>query len=71
MPMRAHLEDGAEFRWLHKTVLDSRVLDSMENLSSWSFGGVGEMTLTYGSSQRRKVCSADPFNHECGPSWRR
>ncbi len=46
MPMRAHLEDGAEFRWLHKKVLDSRVLDSMENLSSWSFGGVGEMTLT-------------------------
>jgi hypothetical protein len=46
MPMRAHLEDGAEFRWLHKKVLNSRVLDSMENLSSWSFGGVGEMTLT-------------------------
>ncbi len=46
MPMRAHSEDGAEFRWLHKKVLDSRVLDSMEDLSSWSFGGVGEMTLT-------------------------
>ncbi len=28
MPMRAHSEDGAEFRWLHNKVLDSRVLDS-------------------------------------------
>src|SRR5664279_108005 len=46
MPMRAHSEDGAESRWLHKKVLDSRVIDSMEDLSSWSFAGVGEMTLT-------------------------
>jgi len=46
MPMRAHSEDGAEFRWLNKRVLDSRVLDGMEDLSSWSFAGVGEMTLT-------------------------
>jgi hypothetical protein len=44
--MGAHSEDGAEFRWLHKQVLDSRVLDSMEDLSSWSFAGVGEMELT-------------------------
>jgi hypothetical protein len=46
MPMRAHLEDGAEYRWLHKEVLNSRVLDSMEDLSSWSFAGVGDMALT-------------------------
>ncbi|HEY3705567.1 MAG TPA: glycoside hydrolase family 9 protein [Terracidiphilus sp.] len=46
MPMRAHSEDGAEFRWLHKKVLASRVLDSMEDLSSWSFAGDGDMTLT-------------------------
>ncbi|UWZ83701.1 glycoside hydrolase family 9 protein [Occallatibacter riparius] len=45
MPMQARSEDGAEFRWLHKKVLDSRVLDSMEDLSSWSFVGDGEMTL--------------------------
>src|SRR5208337_4967698 len=31
---------------LNKKVLDSRVLDSMEDLSSWSFAGAGEMTLT-------------------------
>jgi hypothetical protein len=46
MPMQARYEDGAEFRWLNKKVLDSRVLDSMEDLSSWSFAGSGEMTLT-------------------------
>jgi hypothetical protein len=44
MPMVARYEDGAEYRWLHKKVLDSRVLDDMENLSSWSFAGAGEMT---------------------------
>lgn len=46
MPMQARSEDGAAFRWLNKNVLNSRVLDSMEDLSSWSFAGVGEMTLT-------------------------
>ena len=45
MPMVARYEDGAEYRWLHKKVLDSRLLDDMENLSSWSFAGAGEMTL--------------------------
>lgn len=45
MPMRARYEDGAEFRWLNKKVLDSRVLDRMEDLSRWSFAGEGEMTL--------------------------
>ncbi len=46
MPMQARYEDGAEFRWLNKKVLDSRVLDGMEDLSTWSFTGAGEMTLT-------------------------
>ena len=46
MPMQAKYEDGAEFRWLNKKVLDSRVLDSMEDLSTWSFAGAGEMALT-------------------------
>ncbi len=45
MPMVARYEDGAEYRWLHKKVLDSRLLDDMETLSSWSFAGAGEMTL--------------------------
>jgi hypothetical protein len=46
MPMHAKYQDGAEFRWLNKKVLDSRVLDSMEDLTNWSFTGAGEMTLT-------------------------
>ncbi|MGC2815518.1 MAG: glycoside hydrolase family 9 protein [Candidatus Acidiferrum sp.] len=45
MPMQPNLQDGAQARWLKKKVLDSRVLDSMENLSTWSFTGDGEMTL--------------------------
>ncbi|MGA8152347.1 MAG: glycoside hydrolase family 9 protein [Terriglobales bacterium] len=45
-PLQAKLEDGAEYRWLKKKVLDSRVLDSMESLSSWSFKGEGDMTLS-------------------------
>src|SRR5271169_596302 len=46
MPMTPRYEDGAEYRWLNKKVLNSRVLDSMEALSSWSFTGAGEMALT-------------------------
>ena len=46
MPMQARYEDGAEFRWLNKKVLNSRVLDSIEDLSAWSFTGAGEMILT-------------------------
>jgi Glycosyl hydrolase family 9/Cellulase N-terminal ig-like domain len=45
MPMRARHEDGAEYRWLHKRVLDSRLLDEMNSVASWSFTGHGEMTL--------------------------
>src|ERR1700760_829256 len=54
MPMHARSEDGAEFRWLHKKVLNSRELDNMENLSTWSFAGDGEMTLTTDRAQDEK-----------------
>src|SRR6267143_128637 len=45
MSMQPVYEDGAEARWLNKKVLDSRELDSMEDASTWSFRGDGEMTL--------------------------
>src|ERR1700748_3660884 len=45
-PLQAKLENGAEYRWLNKKVLDSRLLDSMEDLSTWSFKGEGEMNLS-------------------------
>ncbi len=45
MPMQPKYEDGAEARWLNKKVLDSRVLDSMEDASTWSFTGDGDMAL--------------------------
>ncbi len=46
MPMQARYADGAEFRWLNKPVIASRLLDGMEDLSTWSFKGTGEMTLS-------------------------
>ncbi len=45
MPMQANETDGAEARWLNKKVLDSKVLDSMEDLSTWSFQGDGDMAV--------------------------
>jgi len=46
MPMQARYEDGAAFRWSNKKVLDSRLLDDMEDLFSWRFSGQGDMSLT-------------------------
>jgi hypothetical protein len=34
-PMVANFKDSASYRWLHKTVLNSRVLDDMEDLQQW------------------------------------
>ncbi len=45
-PMQPVVENGAEYRWLQKKVLDSRLLDSMEDLSHWKFKGEGSMTLS-------------------------
>jgi hypothetical protein len=45
-PMLPVVQDGAEFRWLNKKVLDSRLLDGMEDLSHWSFKGDGTMSLS-------------------------
>src|ERR1700761_6550256 len=45
-PLQANLEDGAEYRWLNKKVIDSRLLDGMEDLAKWSFKGEGDMTLS-------------------------
>ena len=45
MPMQPAYANGAEARWLNKKALHSRVLDSMEDLSTWSFTGDGEMAL--------------------------
>ncbi|MGB8480861.1 MAG: glycoside hydrolase family 9 protein [Acidobacteriaceae bacterium] len=45
-PMQPVVENGAEYRWLQKKVLDSRLLDGMEDLSNWKFKGDGSMTLS-------------------------
>jgi Glycosyl hydrolase family 9/Cellulase N-terminal ig-like domain len=46
MPMQPKYQDGAQYRWLNKKVLNSKPLDTMEDLSSWSFSGDGKMTLS-------------------------
>ncbi|MGH9586839.1 MAG: glycoside hydrolase family 9 protein, partial [Acidobacteriaceae bacterium] len=46
MPMQPVYKNGAEYRLLQKKVLNSRLLDGMENLSHWSFKGVGSMALS-------------------------
>ena len=45
-PLQPVYEDGAQYRWLNKKVLDSRLLDGMEDLAKWSFKGEGEMSLS-------------------------
>jgi hypothetical protein len=45
MPMQPVVEDGAEARWLKKKVQESRTLDAMEDISTWSFAGDGDMAL--------------------------
>ena len=34
-PMTANFQNSASYRWLNKKVLESRVLDDMENLDQW------------------------------------
>ncbi|MGD0802308.1 MAG: glycoside hydrolase family 9 protein, partial [Terracidiphilus sp.] len=45
LPMQPVQENGAEFRWLNKPVLNSRLLDGMEDISNWSLKGEGEISL--------------------------
>jgi hypothetical protein len=46
MPLQPVQQDGAAYRLLQKKVLNSRLLDGMEDLAHWSFTGVGSMTLS-------------------------
>ena len=46
MPMQPVYRDGATYRQQQKKVLNTRVLDSMEDLTHWSFQGAGSMTLS-------------------------
>lgn len=46
MPMQPVVRDGAAYRQLQKKVLNTRLLDGMEDLTHCSFQGVGSMTLS-------------------------
>ncbi|MGH7662885.1 MAG: glycoside hydrolase family 9 protein [Gemmatimonadaceae bacterium] len=45
VPMPIDFDNSAEFGWLKKEVLDSRVLDDMTDSSNWVFQGTGELTF--------------------------
>ena len=45
-PLGWNEADTANYRWLHKPVLESRVLDEMEETNRWSHRGFGTLTLT-------------------------
>ena len=64
MPMQPAYQNGAEYRWLQKPVLRSRVLDEMEDLTHWSFQGVGSMTLSTAEVKqgRYSICVASTDN---------
>ena len=46
MPMRANPDNSIEAAWLAKPVLSSKLLDNMEDLSTWSKSGLAQMSLT-------------------------
>jgi hypothetical protein len=46
MPMKANPDNSIEAAWLAKPVLASKLLDNMEDLSTWTKTGLAEMTLT-------------------------
>jgi len=46
MPMKVRFTDTAAYRWLQKPVFETRLLDDMENPSTWAHSGIGTMTFT-------------------------
>ncbi len=45
-PMAVNFENTTTYRWLNKPVLESRLLDDMENPATWVHEGLGEMLFT-------------------------
>lgn len=45
-PMPTEYEETTTYRWLQKPVHESRLLDDMENPSTWAFEGTGQMSFT-------------------------
>jgi len=56
MPMPVYESDTANYRWLNKAVLESRLLDDMEQTNHWSHHGQGEMSFTGERAKDGKQC---------------
>ena len=46
MPMPINYQESADYRWLQKPVLESRLLSDMEKPDNWTHHGLGEMSFT-------------------------
>lgn len=61
MPMKVDYENTTTYRWLNKPVLESRLLDDMEDSANWTRHGDGQMSFTQqrckdGKQSIRLVC---------------
>ena len=74
MPMPIDHSRTANTRWLAKPVLETRLLDAMEDLSTWAHHGAGQMSLTtdrFQQAQRslRVVCPPRGSARNNGRPW--
>ncbi len=46
MPMPIDRTRSANYRWLNKETIETKLLDDMESLDTWQFKGKGQMSLT-------------------------
>lgn len=71
MPMPIEFENSAEFGWLNKQVLASRVLDDMTHPATWAFQGTGKLTFpsaTGPSGMRVLRVDMDMFTDQPAPT---
>ena len=54
-PMKIDFKNSAEYRWLNKDVLDSRILDKMEDKVNWTPFTGGAITLVDSRSDNKAV----------------
>src|SRR5580692_2055033 len=61
-PMLAPMGQSASYRWLHKQVLESRTLDSMEDLANWKTFTIGADAIVDARSTTRAASVSNVAN---------
>ncbi len=67
LPIPVPFEDTTTYRLLQKKVLESRVLDDMENAATWRFQGKGEMSFT--RERAKDGAQSLRLHTHAGPAW--